>query len=75
MLDYPDLLFPPKNTYKVNIQDCHVKVGDLVQPNTIVGIDFLTGDAMIADCHGQVEGLFVSRPEQAMIVVINPRRY
>ncbi|MBN1304284.1 MAG: hypothetical protein JXA13_07600 [Anaerolineales bacterium] len=72
MLDFPDLQSPPKKIYKVVFHNCCVKAGDTVQLDTVVGRNFNTGDTVIAGCHGQVEGCFISRPEYALIVIIKP---
>ncbi len=57
-------------TFKVDASQCNLRVGDIVEPETVIGMDFETGEMVMAGRHGQVEAVGFSGGEHALVIVI-----
>ena len=56
--------------YKIDASRCALRVGDLVAPGTTIGEDFDTGKTLSAEAHGQVEGVYFSGADHALVILI-----
>ena len=57
-------------TFKIDASLCNLRVGDIVEPETVIGMDFETGEMVRAGRHGQVEAVSFSGGEHALTIVI-----
>ncbi|MGO9122119.1 MAG: hypothetical protein ACLQPD_31475 [Desulfomonilaceae bacterium] len=56
--------------FKIAATRCDLRIGDEVSPETIVGVDYESGEILTAGCHGRVEAVTFSGGEHSLIVVI-----
>ena len=56
--------------FKIAASVCDLRIGDQVSPETRVGVDYESGEAVTARCHGRVVAVTFSGGEHALIVVI-----
>lgn len=57
-----------RKLFKVDVNQCKLRVGDHVVAKTTVGKDFATGDTLQAGCNGVVEAVNWSADEGALFV-------
>jgi hypothetical protein len=57
-------------TFKIDASLCNLRVGDTVEPETVVGMDFETGEMVKAGRHGRVEAVGFSGGRHALTIVI-----
>jgi beta-lactam-binding protein with PASTA domain len=57
-------------TFKIDASLCNLRVGDTVEPETVIGMDFETGQKVKAGRHGRVEAVSFSGGEHALTIVI-----
>jgi hypothetical protein len=56
--------------YKIDASRCDLRVGDLVAPGRMIGQDLETGSTLESDAHGQVEGVYFSGADHALVILI-----
>jgi hypothetical protein len=57
-------------TFKIDASLCNLRVGDTVEPETVIGMDFETGEMVRARRHGRVEAVSFSGGGHALTIVI-----
>ncbi len=57
-------------TFKIDASQCNLRVGDMVEPETVIGMDFETGETVRAGRHGQVKAVSFSGGGHALTIVI-----
>jgi hypothetical protein len=50
--------------FKVDVTQCNLKAGDKIVPETVIGIDPVSGTYVYADCYGQITSLNPSSDHQ-----------
>lgn len=63
-----DVTAPKLKLFKVNADECNLRVGDHVITQTTVGRDFSTGEVLAAGCNGVVEMVNWSADDDALFV-------
>ena len=58
--------------FKIEASGLGVRIGDTVSPDTAIGRDYETGEAIFAGCDGKVSGLAFSGGEHAFMVSVIP---
>ena len=57
-------------TFKIDASLCNLRVGDTVEPETVIGMDSETGEMVKAGRHGRVEAVSFSGGGHALTIVI-----
>lgn len=58
--------------FKIDAGRCELSVGNGVAPETTIGENPDTGEAVQAGCHGRLEGIQFCASDHTLIVVIQP---
>jgi hypothetical protein len=56
--------------YKVDAEHCNLRIGDLVDEETIVGNDVRSGKAMKAGLNGRVQSMIFNKKDHALIIAV-----
>jgi hypothetical protein len=59
--------------FKVDASRCDLRIGDLVDEETIVGEDFETGEILKAGLRGRVQSIGFDAGDHALIITVRLR--
>ncbi len=54
----------------IEASQCELRLGDHVTPGTIIGRDIITGEIVMAGCHGQVKAITFDAANHSLLVLI-----
>lgn len=67
-IDLPDNAF---KTYEVDSTSFRLRIGDRVDPQTMIGRDFRTGEMITANCWGYVTGISPNPLNHLLLVAVS----
>jgi hypothetical protein len=70
MAQYDSSSKPVFGKFEIDATECHLQIGDLVTPETIVGRNFETGETVMAGCYGRVESINFNAANHTLLVLI-----
>lgn len=56
--------------YKIGASHCELRIGDLVTPGTLMGEHYETGARLESEVYGQVEGIYFSGADHALVILV-----
>jgi hypothetical protein len=59
-------------TFTLHAHACDVQLGDRVLPETPMGLDFVTGQPVTANCYGAVDSIRFGGEDYPLVVVVTP---
>ncbi len=67
-VELPDNAF---KTFEVDSASCRLQVGDRIDPQTMVGRDFRTGEIITANCWGYITGIHLNCLNNLLLVGVS----
>jgi hypothetical protein len=56
--------------FEINASRCTLRVGDIVAPETEIGVDIATGKPVTAGCHGEVMSVRFDGGRHSLLVTV-----
>ena len=67
-------VLPEAVLFKIDAEQCDLRVGDLIAPGTVIGDACTTGDALEAKHEGLVEAINSCSEDHALFIWLSPVR-